>query len=68
MYATRKYNDTLIVNLLERIAHCPLFRSFTNAILILSSLLGCGPSTEALEAVDYTPLPGDEWKVSTPAE
>jgi CubicO group peptidase (beta-lactamase class C family) len=26
------------------------------------------PRTEALEAVDYTPLPGDDWKVSTPAE
>jgi CubicO group peptidase (beta-lactamase class C family) len=26
------------------------------------------PATEELEAVDYTPLPGDDWKVSTPAE
>jgi CubicO group peptidase (beta-lactamase class C family) len=26
------------------------------------------PGTEELEAVDYTPLPGDDWKVSTPAE
>jgi CubicO group peptidase (beta-lactamase class C family) len=26
------------------------------------------PRAEELEAVDYTPLPGDDWKVSTPAE
>jgi len=29
---------------------------------------GRGPSTEELETVDYTPLPGDDWPVSTPAE
>ena len=44
------------------------FLLFTNAILILSMLVGCGPSTEDLEAVEYTPLPGDDWKVSTPEE
>jgi CubicO group peptidase (beta-lactamase class C family) len=38
------------------------------SILISSGLVGCSPSTEGLEAVDYTPLPGDDWKVSTPAE
>jgi CubicO group peptidase (beta-lactamase class C family) len=37
-------------------------------ILALSMLVGCSPSTEDLEAVDYTPLPGDDWKVSTPTE
>ncbi|MEJ2209434.1 MAG: serine hydrolase [Anaerolineae bacterium] len=47
---------------------------FTSALLILSILgssilVGCGgPSAEELEAVDYTPLPGDDWQVSTPAE
>jgi CubicO group peptidase (beta-lactamase class C family) len=42
---------------------------FTGAILILSSLAGCGgPSTEELAAVDYTPLVRDDWAVSTPAE
>ena len=41
---------------------------FASVILILSMLVGCGPSTEDLEAVDYTPLPGDDWEVSTPAE
>jgi CubicO group peptidase (beta-lactamase class C family) len=44
------------------------FLIITIAILILSMLVGCGPSTEDLEAVEYTPLPGDDWKVSTPAE
>jgi hypothetical protein len=44
------------------------FLMFIIAILILSMLVGCGPSTEDLEAVDYTPLPGDDWEVSTPAE
>jgi CubicO group peptidase (beta-lactamase class C family) len=46
---------------------------FTSAILILSilissGLVGCSPSTADLEAVGYIPLPGDDWKVSTPAE
>jgi len=36
------------------------------SILISSGLVGCGPLTEDLEAVDYTPLPGDDWEVSTP--
>lgn len=44
------------------------FLLFTSAILILSLLVGCGPSTEDLEAVDYTPLLGDDWEVSTPEE
>lgn len=77
MYTTRKDNDTLRLNLLERILRCSLFRtkgrqrsflSITSLILILSSLVGCGPRTEDLEAVEYTPLPGDDLKVSTPAE
>lgn len=41
---------------------------FASTILILSMLVGCGPSTEELEAVDYSPLPGDDWLVSTPEE
>jgi len=40
----------------------------TGVILVLSMLVGCGPSTEDLEAVEYTPLPGDDWKISTPEE
>ena len=42
--------------------------SITFAILILFILVGCGPSAEELEAVDYAPLPGDDWQVSTPEE
>jgi CubicO group peptidase (beta-lactamase class C family) len=44
------------------------FPLFTSIILVLSMLVGCGPSTQELEAVDYTPLTEDDWEVSTPAE
>jgi CubicO group peptidase (beta-lactamase class C family) len=44
------------------------FLFFTGAILILLILVACGPSSAELEAVDYTPLPGNDWQVSTPAE
>jgi len=38
-------------------------------VLIPSILLAaCGPSAQDLEAVDYTPLPGEDWEVSTPEE
>jgi CubicO group peptidase (beta-lactamase class C family) len=75
MYATRKDNDTLRLNLGKHLVRCLLFRSkrrkhsfllFTSAILILSILVGCGPRAEDLEAVKYTPLTRDDWKVSTP--
>jgi CubicO group peptidase (beta-lactamase class C family) len=36
--------------------------------LISSSLVGCDSSDAELATVDYTPLPGDDWQVSTPAE
>ena len=54
---------------------CPLYHSMrrqhsflliTSVILILTILVGCGPSAADLAAVDYTPLPADDWKVSTP--
>jgi CubicO group peptidase (beta-lactamase class C family) len=48
--------------------HQHSFFLIISVILALSMLVGCGPSTEDLEAVEYTPLPGDDWKVSTPAE
>jgi CubicO group peptidase (beta-lactamase class C family) len=38
------------------------------SILISSGLVGCGPSTTDLEAVDYAPLPGEDWAMSKPAE
>ena len=40
----------------------------TGAILTLAMLVGCGPSPEDLKAVEYAPLSGDGWKLSTPAE
>lgn len=45
-----------------------LYLLFISGILILSMLVGCGPSTEELAAVDYSPLPRDDWQVSTPEE
>jgi CubicO group peptidase (beta-lactamase class C family) len=46
------------------------FLLFATAILVLttSGLVGCGPSTGELEAIDYTPQAGDGWEVSSPAE
>ena len=45
------------------------FSNIPFLILVLSFLLGaCGPSPTELAAVDYTPLPGADWQVSTPAE
>ena len=38
------------------------------AFLVMLALPSSGPSIEDLLAVDYTPLPGDDWEVSTPAE
>ena len=31
-------------------------------------LVGYDPSTKDLKAVEYAPLTGEDWKVSTPAE
>jgi CubicO group peptidase (beta-lactamase class C family) len=42
---------------------------FTGIAQILFMLVGCGgPSTAELEAIEYTPLPGGDWPVSTPEE
>ena len=49
---------------------------FICAILILATMVGCSSSalfeessmTEELEAVDYTPLSGDDWDLSTPKD
>lgn len=41
------------------------------AMSILTFLAGCDTSpgdAEVLETIDYTPLPGDDWPVSTPEE
>jgi CubicO group peptidase (beta-lactamase class C family) len=37
-------------------------------LLVMSALPSSGPSIEDLLAVDYTPLPGGDWEVSSPAE
>jgi CubicO group peptidase (beta-lactamase class C family) len=39
-----------------------------STLLVLSTLVGCGPSRAELAAVDYTPLPADDWETSTPEE
>ncbi len=44
------------------------FLSFTTVILILSILAGCASCKWNLDLVDYTPLPGGDWRVSTPEE
>lgn len=41
---------------------------FIIMILVVVSLVGCAPSRQGQESVTYTPLPGDDWKVSTPTE
>ena len=38
----------------------------TGVVLILSTLVSCGPSAKDLATVDYTPLPGGDWGVSSP--
>jgi CubicO group peptidase (beta-lactamase class C family) len=43
------------------------FLLFSVAILGLSTLTGCGTRATNLTTVTYAPLPGGEWKVSTPA-
>jgi CubicO group peptidase (beta-lactamase class C family) len=77
MYTTHKDNNTIKLNLLKHIVCCPLFCSkgrhhgfhlFTSVILILSILGGCSTWTQCIKEVEYTPLPGDGWKVSTPAQ
>jgi CubicO group peptidase (beta-lactamase class C family) len=40
----------------------------TIVLLVMLALANCSPSSEDLSAIDYTPLPGDDWEVSTPAE
>lgn len=44
------------------------FRWLLSALFALVLLVGCGPSSEELEAVDYTPLAGAGLDVSTPSE
>jgi len=34
--------------------------------LLFTSLVGCSPSTEYQEVIDYEPVLGDDWEISTP--
>ena len=76
-FTMRKDKDNPRMALAQRIVRSVFFRSagrrhsiywIAGVIFILSIMVGCGPSTEDLQAVKYTPLPRDDWKVSTPAE
>jgi len=56
---------------LKHIVRCFNWRQYslliiTIVLLVMLALAGSGPSIEDLLAVKYTPLPGDDWKVSTP--
>jgi CubicO group peptidase (beta-lactamase class C family) len=44
------------------------FLTLAIATLVVSLLAGCGPSSEDLAAVDYTPIVRGDWEVSTPGE
>ncbi|UCC52740.1 MAG: hypothetical protein JSV68_01995 [Anaerolineaceae bacterium] len=61
---TAMTNKDKIVTKENRIRFLQILRTITfntGPILILSLLVvGCSPSTEELEAVEYTPLPGDD--------
>ena len=39
---------------------------FTSVLFILSILIGCAPSAAELAAVDYTPLPRDDFEILLP--
>ena len=57
----------------EKFKFCFNWRQYSLLIiaivfLVLSALPSSGPSIEDLLAVDYTPLPADDWEVSTPVE
>lgn len=41
---------------------------FSGILFAVLSLVSCGPSAAALEAVDYAPAPNEEWEISTPEE
>jgi len=60
----------------KRFVHCCLLRCtwyrcslvlLTSLTLIMSTLAACGPSLEDLQAIEYAPLPGEDWPVSAPA-
>ena len=44
------------------------FSAITGLLIAFSLLVACGPAPEDLAAVDYAPLSGADWEVSTPEE
>jgi CubicO group peptidase (beta-lactamase class C family) len=48
--------------------HRRFYLPFTSVILILLILSGCGSCKWNLDLVDYTPLSGSDWTLSTPEE
>jgi CubicO group peptidase (beta-lactamase class C family) len=58
---------------MKKIVRCFSWRQYSVLIiaivlLVVSALPSYGPSIEDLLAVDYTPLPRDDWEVSMPAD
>ena len=37
-------------------------------VLLLSTLTGCEPSPDELAAINYDPLPGEDWDTATPTD
>jgi hypothetical protein len=48
--------------------HKRFFILLSILLLFPSAIVGCGPSAGEIEVVDYSPLSGDIWPVSTPEE
>jgi CubicO group peptidase (beta-lactamase class C family) len=44
-----------------------IFVLFTIVFLLLADVTECSPQSESLETIEYTPLAGDDWPVSSPA-
>ena len=77
MKTEQQGKERLRLGTLEHNARCLLVRParrrhailrIAGVIAILSMLVGCGFRTATPEAVDFTPLAGDYWEVSTPGE
>jgi CubicO group peptidase (beta-lactamase class C family) len=45
--------------------HCNLFIVFITSLMI-TFIVGCGPSSSELASIDYSPLPGTDWVLSSP--
>jgi len=52
----------------RQVTFLELFCELVIVIFILVMLVRCGSSIEYLEAVDFAPLLGDDWKVSISTE